>query len=365
MLFIFAKSKKSKNLKTLVMKKNLKLIPCLLLLLAMIGCTETESVFEEVPKLTSVNLTASSTKILVGGQVTFSSTSNLSSNVTQQSIFYVNDVAITSSTYTFTGAGIYSIKAVHQNLTSNIIQITVEAPVVVVNKFANRVLVEEYSGTWCGNCPRILYGTELLKKQTTNAVSVQIHLYNGDPFITASGNALASELGIGVVPTGNINRTIGWNGPQYQNVSQVINEIKTSSQVGLAINSTLNTSNLNINVVLGYANTALQTNLIVYIVEDNLFHTQANYSSNLYGGLSSIPNFEYDGVLRAVITPATGETISATGTQVNKNFTVSLPSNVKNSSNAKIVAFLIDATTKTVLNVRQAAIGETQVLETL
>lgn len=347
------------------MKKFLKLIPCLLLLLAMIGCTETESVFEEEPKLTSVNLTVSSTKILVGGQVTFTSTSNLLANVTPQTIFFVNDVAITSNAYTFNVAGIYTIKAVHQNLITNIIQITVESPVVVMNKFANRVLVEEYSGTWCGNCPRILYGTTLLKQQTTNAVVVQIHLYNNDPFIAASGNALANELAIGGVPTGNINRTMSWNGPQFQNVSQVINEIKASSQVGLAINSTLNANNLNINVVLGYANTALQTKLIVYIVEDNLFHTQANYSSNLYGGVSSIPNFEYDGVLRSIVSPIAGETIAVVGNLVNKDFSVPLPSNLKNSSNAKIVAFLIDASTKTVLNVRQAAIGETQNLEVL
>lgn len=347
------------------MKKKLKFIPCLLLLIAVIGCTETESVFDEEPTLTTVSLTVSSTKILVGGEVTFSSTSNLSANVTPQTVFFVNDVAITSNKYTFNQVGIYSIKAVHQNLTTNTIQITVEAPVVLMSKFANRVLVEEYSGTWCGNCPRILRGTELLKQQTTNAVSVQIHLFNSDPFISASGNSLANELGIGGVPTGNINRTISWNGPQYQNVSQVLNEIKPSSEVGLAINSTLNANNLHINLVLGYANTLLQTKLIVYIVEDNLFHTQANYSSNLYGGLSSIPNFEYDGVLRAVVTPMAGETIAATGNQVNRSFNIGLPSNVNNSNNAKIVAFLIDATTKTVINVRQAAIGETQNLEVL
>lgn len=347
------------------MKNILKFIPCLLLLLVIIGCTETESVFDDEPTITSVNLTTSSIKLLVGGQVTFTATSNINLDLTQQSVFYLNDVAITSNTYTFNTAGIYSIKAVHKNFTSNTIQITVEAPVVVTNKFANRVLVEEYSGTWCGNCPRILYGTELLKSQTTNAVTVQIHLFNGDPFITANGNALANELGIGGVPTGNINRTIGWNGPQYQNVNQVINEIKTSSTVGLAINSTLSAGNLNINLVLGYASTALQTKLVVYVVEDNLFHTQANYSSNLYGGLSSIPNFEYDGVLRSIVTPIAGETIIATGAFLNKNFTVSLPSNVKNSSNVKIVAFLIDGTNKTVLNARQAAIGEIQNLEVL
>lgn len=350
------------------MKKNLKLKSSLLLLvlsLLLLGCTKTESDFEEEQTFTSVNLIASRTKLIIGNEVSFTTTSNSATNLTAQTVFFVNDVAITSNTYTFQQAGSYSVKAVFQNVTSNTILITVENPNVVTNQFVNRVLVEEYSGTWCGNCPRILYGTELLKQQTSNVVSVQIHLFGNDPFIAPIGNTLASEQGVNVVPTGRINRTINWNGPQYQNVNQVINEIDSSSPVGLAINSTLNANTININILLGYPNTALQTKLIVYLVEDNLFHTQANYSSNLYGGLSSIPNFEYDGVLKSIVTATAGEAISVTGNQVTRNYSANIQSNVANSNNVKIVAFLIDTTTNTVLNVRQANIGQSQVLEIL
>ncbi len=350
------------------MKKNLKLKSSFLLLIlsiVFVGCTKTESDFEDEQTVTSITLTANRTNLIAGGDVSFTATSNLLTNLTAQTVIYVNDVAITSNTHTFQQAGSYSVKAVYQNITSNTILITVENPNVATSQFVNRVLVEEYSGTWCGNCPRILYGTELLKQQTSNAVSVQIHLFGNDPFIAAVGNTIATEQGVSGVPTGRINRTINWDGPQYQNVNQVINEIDSSSSVGLAINSTLNAGTINVNVLLGYANTALQTKLIVYIVEDNLFHTQANYSSNLYGGLSSIPNFEYDGVLRSVITSTTGEAISVNGNQVTRNYSVNMPSNVSNSTNAKIVAFLIDATTNAVLNVRQANIGQSQLLETL
>lgn len=234
-----------------------------------------------------------------------------------------------------------------------------------VNQFVNRVLVEEYSGTWCGNCPNILYGTQLLKQQTNKEVSVQIHR-GSDPFVTEYGNTIATQQNVYGVPTGKINRTIDWTGPQYQNVNQVLNEIKPSSTVGLAINSSLNSSGiLNLNIMIGTTNTAIQTKLVVYIVEDNLFFTQANYYANLYGGLNPIPNFEYDGVFRSAVSSTLGDTILFSGNQAQKNYAISVPTNVANISNANIVAFLIDVTTNSVLNVRKATMGESQQLERL
>ncbi len=337
----------------------------LLLLVFIAGCTQTESEFDETPAVTSVTIATSQSNLQTGGNATFTVLSDLGTNLTSASVFFVNDVEIAGNSYTFPIAGTYSVKAVYQSLTTNIIQVTVQDEAVIATEFVSRVLVEEYSGTWCGNCPRILYGTELLKQQTDKEVSVQIHLFNNDPFITAQGNALATAQNVSNVPTGRINRTINWSGPQYQNVGQVLNEIKPSSPVGLAINATLSSGNVNINLLLGYTDTAVQTKLVVYLVEDNLFHTQANYSSNLYNGLSSIPNFEYDGVLRAVVTPNSGEAITVTGNQVAKNYTIGLPSNIANTANAKIVAFLLDASSNKVLNVREANIGQVQVLETL
>lgn len=350
------------------MKKNFNLkslLSSVLLLGLVFGCSKTESEFEITPTVTKVTIATNQSIIEKGGNATFSVLSNLRTNLTSESIFYVNDDVIVNNNYTFLTAGIYNIKAVCQNLTTNIIQVTVKEQVVIPTQFVSRVLVEEYSGTWCGNCPRILYGTQLLKQQTDKVVSVQIHLYGNDPFITSQGNTLASEQSVSGVPTGRINRTINWTGPQYQNVNQVLAEIKPSAAVGLAISSAVASGNVNINITLGYASTTAQTKIVVYIVEDNLFHTQANYSSNLYGGLSSIPNFDYDGVLRCVVSSTSGDAIAVSGNQVQKNYTVALPSNVANSNKAKIVAFLIDANSNAVLNVREANIGQSQVLEKL
>lgn len=345
------------------MKTNALLKSILFILVFLLtACSETIVIDQNA---SNVTLSVSRTNATVGESVTFSTFTSLSTNVTLQSVFYVNDAAIASNSYTFSVAGTYTIRAVHQNITSNEIEITIVNPELTLNQFVNRVLVEEYSGTWCGNCPRILYGTELLKQQTDKEVSVQIHLFGNDPFISPQGNALAAEQNINGVPMGRINRTINWSAPQYLNVSQVINEIKSSSPVGLAITSSLTSGTISIAVDLGYAITALQTKLIVYVVEDNLFHTQANYSSNLYGGLGQIPNFEYDGVLRSVVTAISGESILVSGNFVTKNYSVTLPSNVSNVSNVKLVAFVIDTATNSVLNVRQASIGESQTLEIL
>ena len=332
-----------------------------MLLNLFIGCTKTESDFEEITQL-AITLSASQTNLVAGNAATFTVTSNVGDNLNSVSTFFVNGTAITTNSYTFATAGTYLVKATYQSATSNIIEVTVTNP-PTTNQFVSRVLVEEYSGTWCGNCPRILYGTQLLKEQTDKEVSVQIHLFNNDPYITTQGNQLATSLGINGVPTGKINRTINWTGPQYQNVAQVINEIKPSATSGLSIDSNLAGNTINATVEMGFVNTNSNVKLVVYLVEDNLFHTQSNYSSNLYGGLSSIPNFEYDGVLRYIATSLNGDAITVNGTAVTSNFSFAVPSNVVATSQLKLVAFLTDATTGSVLNVRQGVLGTNQSLE--
>lgn len=334
----------------------------LLLVIVVTACSDAIVINQNASNIT---LYVSQNQAVVGETVTFSAFSNPSTNVTLESVFYVNYTALSSNTYAFSAEGNYTIKAVYQNATSNIIQISVVNPQATASQFVHRVLVEEYSGTWCGNCPRILYGTELLKQQTDKEVSVQIHLFGNDPFITSHGNTLAEEQNINGVPMGRINRDLTWSAPQYLNVSQVINEIKSSSAVGLAINSTVASGVVSMSVDLGFGNTALQTKLVVYVVEDNLFHSQSNYSSNLYGGSSLIQNFEYDGVLRSIVTPTYGEPITVLGEIMTKNYSFNVPSNVSNLNNIKLVAFLIDTSNNSVLNVRQATLGEMQTLESI
>jgi hypothetical protein len=331
----------------------------LFVLLFLISCTKTESDFSE-PE--TISLTSSSTSVAVGSVVNFSAFNSSGANITANTVIYINGTAITGNSYTFTQPGSYVVYAKKGGLATPNITIT------VINSLAgyiHNVLVEEYSGTWCGNCPRLLYGVDLLKQQTEKAFVVSIHLFGGDPFITTDGNSLAAYRGVGSVPTGHINRNVNWTGPQYEHVNQVINEIKAGSAVGLAINSTITGSAISVQVKYAFKEPpASATKLTVYLVEDGLKYTQRNYSANLYGGQSSIPNFNYDGVLRKVISSVQGDNAVNAAAVNEMNYSFTLPSNVSVTANAKIVAFISDAGGN-VLNTQKATLGTEKDFERL
>ncbi len=328
------------------------------------SCTKTESDFTEtLPETITVN--ASALNITTGAAVSFLVSSSVNNaNVTADSKIYVNGNLISGSSFTFTAAGSFAVYATKGSLTSNVITINVTA-ISTGTGYRHRVLVEEYSGTWCGNCPRILYGVDLLEQQTDKAIVVSTHLFNGDPFITNDGNNLAAQQGVGGVPTGYINRTISWTGPQYENVPQVINTIQASATAGVAIRSSISSNNLSVTVKAGYTQPlAGGAKLTVYLVEDKLYHTQRNYSANLYGGQPSIPNFEYNGVIRKVISSLSGDAIGASGNANEKTYSLVVPANIANIGNARIVAFITNSA-GTVVNVQEVKVGEEKMLEIL
>ncbi len=345
--------------------KHLIKISFLVLLIAMLeSCTKTESDFN-APSQETITINASTLNLTTGSSVSFTILSSLNSgNVTASSKIYVNGTLITGNVFSFTTVGNFAVYATKDNLTSNVITINVAANNTTTN-FKHKVLVEEYSGTWCGNCPRILYAVDLLKQQTNNAVIVSTHLSGNDPFISADGNTLATQQGITGVPSGRINRTITWNGPHDQNVNQVISNIEAFSTTGLAISSSISSGSLAVSINVGYTQVLTGTaKLTVYLVEDKLTSTQANYSSTLYGGQPSIPNFKYDGVIRKAISPIAGDIIPNSGSNNLKDYSLSIPSNLTNIANAKIVAFVTNGS-GLVLNVQEAKVGEVKAFERL
>ena len=320
------------------------------------SCTKTESDFNSDNQET-ISINSSSLSISTGTTVSFTVLSSINNaNITSSSKIFVNDTEITGTSFTFNTAGSFPVFATKGSLTTNVITINVTPTIVAA--FKHKVLVEEYTGNWCGNCPRLLNAVDLLKQQTSNAIVVGTHLFGGDPFISADGNALASQENVTNVPTGKINRTINWTGPQNQNVQQVINLIAASSNTGIAIKSSIVGNTLNATINVGYAQPLTgAAKLVVYVVEDNLFATQTNYSSNLYGGLTSIPNFKYNGILRKAISSLQGDAIPNTGADNAKDYSIALPTNINNVANAKIVAFVINSSGN-VVNVQEAKVGE-------
>lgn len=320
--------------------------------------------------LTSISVTSNPTSIDAGGVLNFVCLGNNGSSVTATSTFYVNGTAITGSSFTTTTAGTLDIFATHVNslgetLTSPTIQVVVNN---VIN-FNKRVLIEDFTGTWCQFCPRVSYAIELVNAQTSDATIVAIHRYNSsiDPFNFSGATALENQIGLSGYPTAMLNRNTEWNYPETStaSVSQAVNLTSgVNPKLGVAMETTTSGNTSTVNVKVKFGKNFSNLKLVVYALEDNLIYNQTN-STSYYGGANPIVGFEHDHVLRAVLSSSIlGETITGStnlNDEFSKSFTYNIPANV-NASNVRFVAFVIDSSNKA-LNSREAGPNETQSFE--
>ncbi|POS03023.1 Omp28-related outer membrane protein [Flavobacterium croceum] len=232
--------------------------------------------------------------------------------------------------------------------------------------FKKRVLIEDYTGTWCGNCTRVAYAIDQVFTKTDKAVSVAIHNGN-DPYHFAGIQPLKelilpnSDLEL---PQSRLNRTIVWTSPEPSNVQQALDLTGNNSGLGLALNSTVTNGNINLDVTIKFAQNYSNLKLVVYLLEDHLIYMQRNYTS-YYNGVNPIPNFEHNHVLRQSVTNILGDPLLGsftTGTSVTKSFSFPVPANVSNPENISFAAFVVNEN-NVVVNVRNAHKGESQSFE--
>lgn len=324
-------------------------------------------------ELTSITLSTNSSNLFQGDNIVFVVTGDTGEDLTSQASIMYNDINIGGHVFTTSSYGQHEFVATYDGFTSNTLQVNVQEP---PTKFNKRVLIEDYTGTWCGYCPRVAYGIELVKAQTSEAVSVAIHRGSTssssgtyDPYNYSAG-ALEDLINLEGYPTAMLNRTTLWNYPEPNNVSQVTGLASGDADLGLALTPSLNgnTITLDVQVKFGGQFTSTTAKLVVYVLEDGLIFDQTNYTS-YYGGTSVISNFTHNDVLRASLTDLLGDIIPsseiATENVYTKSFSVAIPSNVTNSSNMSVVAFVVDGNSNGALNVRSAHFGDTQTFEEL
>ncbi len=319
---------------------------------------------------TTITLSANVNELYPNETVTFNVVGDNGADLTSSSTISVDGNVITGKSYVVTVVGTISAIATYENLTSNTIDIKVnEAPL----RFTKNVLIEDYTGTWCGYCPRVAHGIDLVEQQTDKAVVVAIHRGNTtsgassyDPF-NFPASQLENLINLTGYPTAMLNRTTLWNYPEPNNISQVVNLTGNNSEMGLAINSTLTGNELSIDVKVKFGEDygSSDLKLVVYILEDELILNQVNYTS-YYGGSSIINDFEHNHVLRSSLTNLLGEDIPSTDTNLDevysKNFSLTVPNNISDSSKMSIVAFVINSNNAAV-NSRISSINVNQNFE--
>jgi hypothetical protein len=251
------------------------------------------------------------------------------------------------------------------NVIENRPDTTADAP-AISGYFKKRVLIEDYTGTWCGNCTRVSYAIELAKQNSDKIVAVAIHNGN-DPYhftgIAPLKNLILPNSPL-ALPVSRLNRMNVWSFPEQTNVQEAIDLTSNNTTVGLAMNSTVSNGSINLDVKVKFLDDYSNLKLVVYLLEDHLIYFQRNYYSDIYNGVNPIMDFEHNHVLRNSLTNILGDEISGTtnGTTITKNFSIPVPSNIANPNNISFVAFVVGSDNKAI-NARESHANENQVFE--
>lgn len=249
-----------------------------------------------------------------------------------------------------------------------------------------RVLIEEGTGTWCGNCPLGILAIEHLKKVYGEQV-IPVAIHNDDPMAYPE---YESFLGFSSYPTGTVNRidtlyapaisTVNGETQVYSYTSDtknktfediVIRELEEPTYSDVSIAHAIYDESrgvVEVKTSLKYAMDmpSLNQNLSFIIIENGVSGIQNNYFYN-----NSDPFFEewgkdgeygkglvrinYNEVARKVIGPFSGivgsvPSKATANTEINYLVQQAIPGNVSNWENAEVVVALIDANTGKIVN---------------
>jgi thiol-disulfide isomerase/thioredoxin len=310
------------------------------------------SLSEETP---SISITSDKSTLEVGETITFTVVDSEDVNITSQSVILIDGNSISGSTFVPLQAKTYEATSSYESLVSNKIDFTATLP----SSFSKKAVVEDFTGTWCGYCPRLSYAASLVEEQTDKVFVVGVH--NRDQMANSFGSALEGKFSISGFPTAYIDRANRWQG----NIEQALNAAEGTVNVGLAIESSLTGSVLDFKVYQGFLENMTDVKLVVYVLEDGILANQINYTSYYGGvgssGVSTIVDFEHNGVLRYAATDVMGDPTTSTAGVHEKSYSVDLSSyDVLVPENTGVLAMLVDDSGKVLYNAQYVIAGQNQ-----
>lgn len=274
--------------------------------------------------------------------ISFNMIDSEGNNITSGTSFTVDNQLINGNTISYDEIGSHDVSANYtidsQNYSTDLIVFNIVEPI-------NKVIVEDYTGTWCGYCPPVAHAIYELKEVFDNIISVGIH--NNDELTIDQESDLRSELGISGFPSARLNRTISWFDP-YQ-ISDVNSLLSEENNVAISIKSALENIDLEVNLRIVSNVELVNHKLVIYLVESNLIYDQSNYfnyveDSYFYNLGNPIENYSHQDVLRKSITNISGNALDLIQplTDYKFNFNVEIsPDFVQ--ENLAIVAMVVDS----------------------
>ncbi len=317
-----------------------------------------------VEKSITIEVEGNKSEVKLGETLTFVVKDENQKEITEKVVIYVNYSKIAGFSYTFDKVKECTVFAKYKDkVKSNNLKIKVLAS---PSTHTTKILLEDYTGAWCGWCPGMALFIEDAVKENKNIVPIALHFANGDgrpdPFHFDGGINLYRTFGITGFPTIMLNR-----GNKLTEDNQLTTAFDKKVNLGLSISSSLSGTTLKAKVKVHFDYPTDGNNkLVVCLLENGLIAKQTNFfnddaSSPLYKKGNPIEDFEHNHVARAFLTEGLGDFIpedkNVKGATYEKDFEITLPESIKDSSKLDLVAFVVNDAKK-VINVQKAKVGE-------
>ncbi|OFY04073.1 MAG: hypothetical protein A2W99_11045 [Bacteroidetes bacterium GWF2_33_16] len=274
--------------------------------------------------------------------ITFTLKTSDGEDVTSKAIFRVNGETLEGNVFKSNVVGSYFCRAEYKTGVSNDLAFEVnEVPI-----FTRNVLIENYTATWCGYCPRVHDAIIDALSEESRIIPIAIHGSN-DPYYFTSIGTLATVFEVAGYPTAIIDRDYSW--PYPEEFAGLNKALDKSAGMGLAINSEISGDNIIANVKVKFGRTYSEDlKLVVCLVEGQLIYNQTNYYSDGRG--DPIVGYIHNNVLRKFETDFFGDAIPGTSTVKDNEFlkTITIDATGYIKNNCKIVAFVVSSNNKVI-----------------
>ncbi|MDN3724543.1 Omp28-related outer membrane protein [Aequorivita sp. SDUM287046] len=304
--------------------------------------------------------------------ITFGLLDSDGNNTATDATFYVNGSAISGFTYSSGTEANYEVYAEYvingETFTTPVKTFSVYVP-------KRNVVIEDYTGTWCGYCLKALVAIDSVKALTEHVSIVAIHessIGPPDPMDFAQIDDLQAEFDVpDSFPQTQLNRTVKWNATppssliyDYDVVTSIAGQETDNS---VSISSQISGATLSVDAKVIYRNGSEPGDkLVVYLLESGIIADQVNYfnsnpASPYFGMGNPIVDFVHDDALRNSLSGLFGDPIPETAAfqEYKKTYTFTVPSEY-NINNLSFVVMVVKAD-NSAKNSQHAELGENKI----
>ena len=283
--------------------------------LLFVSCSRTEEnipLGQETTEITVQNFVRPAS--LRDQEIPFTVITQTGVDVTAQAQFYVDGEPIDGNVFSSSEVGDFEAYATY-DLDGVLVTTTPESFSVIIPK--RKVVLEDYTGTWCGFCPSVAAAIEEASLQSDDLAIVAIHITansNPDPMHFDDVEILRDAFEIDGLPQARIDRSQFWFAPYF--ISDALENAGVNATSAVSFTSYLEGDQLitQVNVV---SQTGINSGdkLVVYLLEDGILYDQENYynedpTSPYFGLGNPIPNFEHNHTLRKSLSAPLGDDIA-------------------------------------------------------